>query len=127
MEYRTSAHNDRVRRITQLAKLSCNHPSVVLTADVFPFLCHNKTQTLRPMTMETRCCKVFFPNYSKNISALRYTRTAARMGKRGEMLCFFLFFFVHAAARSGICAFTLKFVNTLIENSSRDDRPSIST
>ena len=39
----------------------------------------------------------------------------------------FLGLFVHAAVRGGTCAFTLKSVNTLIKNSSRDDRPSIST
>ena len=33
----TSAPNERVLRITQLAKLSFNHPSVVLTADVFQY------------------------------------------------------------------------------------------
>ena len=38
MEHSTSAPSERVRRITQLAKLSFNHPSVVLTADVFQFL-----------------------------------------------------------------------------------------
>ena len=37
----------------------------------------------------------------------------------------FLGLFVHAAVRGGTCAFTLKIVNTLIKNSSRDDRPSI--
>ena len=37
MEHSTSASNERVWRITQLAKLSFNHPSVVLTADVFQF------------------------------------------------------------------------------------------
>ena len=35
--------------------------------------------------------------------------------------------FVHAAVRGGTCAFTLKIVNTLIKNSSRDEKPSIST
>ena len=35
MEHSTSAPNERVLRTTQLAKLSFNHPSVVLTADVF--------------------------------------------------------------------------------------------
>ena len=39
----------------------------------------------------------------------------------------FLGLFVHAAVRGGTCAFTLKIVNTLIKNSTRDDRPSIST
>ena len=33
----------------------------------------------------------------------------------------FLGLFVHAAVRGGTCAFTLKIVNTLIKNSSRDD------
>ena len=33
MEHSTSAPNERVLRTTQLAKLSFNHPSVVLTAD----------------------------------------------------------------------------------------------
>ena len=37
MEHSTSAPNERVCRITQLAKLSFNHPSVVLTADVFQY------------------------------------------------------------------------------------------
>ena len=37
MEHGTSAPNERVVRTTQLAKLSFNHPSVVLTADVFYF------------------------------------------------------------------------------------------
>ena len=35
MEHSTSAPNERVLRTTQLAKLSFNHPLVVLTADVF--------------------------------------------------------------------------------------------
>ena len=35
LEHSASAPNERVWRITQLAKLSFNHPSVVLTADVF--------------------------------------------------------------------------------------------
>ena len=39
----------------------------------------------------------------------------------------FLGFFVHAAIRGGTCDFTLEIVNTLIENSSRYDRPWIST
>ena len=34
----TSAPNERVLRITQLARSSFNHPSVVLTADVFQYL-----------------------------------------------------------------------------------------
>ena len=37
MEHTSSAPNERVLRTTQLAKLSLNHPSVVLTADVFQY------------------------------------------------------------------------------------------
>ena len=37
MEHSTSVPNERVLRITQLAKLSFNHPSVVLTAAVFQY------------------------------------------------------------------------------------------
>ena len=37
------------------------------------------------------------------------------MGKTGEKRCFFNLL-VHAAARSAICVFTLKIVNTLIKN-----------
>ena len=33
----TSAPNERVLRVTQLAKLSFNHPSVVVTADVLQY------------------------------------------------------------------------------------------
>ena len=97
--------------------------------------------------METRCCKVFFPDYSNNMktddngnamfqsylskqskkeTGWRYCRTAA-MGNTGKKMFVFLGLFVHAAVRGGTCAFTLKIVNTLIKNSSRDDRPSIST
>ena len=47
-------------------------------------------------------------------------------GKRDKKFVF-LVLFVHAAVCGGTCAFTLKFVNMLIKNSSRDDRPSIST
>ena len=43
MEHSTSAPSERVRRITQLAKLSFNHPSVVLTADIFLYF--NKIST----------------------------------------------------------------------------------
>ena len=56
----------------------------------------------------------------------RYCRTAAR-GRTGKKMFVFYWLFVHAAVRGGTCAFTLKVVNTLIKNSSRDDRPSIST
>ena len=37
MEHSTSEPNERVLLVTQLAKLSFNHPSVVLTADVFQY------------------------------------------------------------------------------------------
>ena len=63
----------------------------------------------------------FFPNYSKNNSA-EDTLVPPLWQKRGG-----IFVFVHAAARGGTCALTLKIVNTLVKNSSRDDRPSIST
>ena len=43
LEYSTSTPNERVWRITQLAKLSFNHLSVVLTADVFQFFIKSKT------------------------------------------------------------------------------------
>ena len=72
------------------------------------------------MTMETRGCKLFFPNDSKNKST-EDTRTAA-MGKTENIYIFSILFF-HAAARGGTCAFMFKTVNTLIKNSSRDDRP----
>ena len=65
-----------------------------------------------------------FPNYSKKKSA-KDTLVPPVWGKREKCVVFFLD--VHAAARDGIFAFTLKMVNTLIKNSSRDDRPSIST
>ena len=38
MEHSTGVPYERVWRITQLAKWSFNHPSVVLTDDVFQFL-----------------------------------------------------------------------------------------
>ena len=50
-----------------------------------------------------------------------------RYGEHGKKILAFLRLFVHAAVRGGTCAFTLKIVNTQIKNSSRDDRPSIST
>ena len=78
---------------------------------------------LRPMTMETRCSKVFFPNYSKKKPA-EDTVGPPLWGTREKNV--FLGLFVHAAVRGGTCAFTLKTV-TLIKNSSRNDRPSIST
>ena len=85
--------------------------------------------SLRPMTMETRCSKVIFPNYSKKKPAedtLVPPLWGTREKKYFEVLVFLLGLFVHASVRGGTCAFTLK-MNTLIKNSSRDDRPSIST
>ena len=43
MEHSTSAPNERVLRTTQLAKLSFNHPPVVLTANVFQYINKNCT------------------------------------------------------------------------------------
>ena len=54
-------------------------------------------------------------------------RSYRRYGEHGIFSSFFLGLVVHAAVRGGTCAFKLKIVNTLIKNSSRDDRPSIST
>ena len=69
---------------------------------------------VRPMTMETRCCKVFFPNYSKKKTA-EDTLVPPLWGKRKKV---FFGLFVHTAVRGGTCAFTLKIVNRLIKNSS---------
>ena len=44
MEHSTSAPNDRVLRTAQIAKLIFNHPSVVLTADVFRYFLSIKTR-----------------------------------------------------------------------------------
>ena len=67
MEHSTSAPNERVLRITQLATLSFNHPSVVLTADVFQFLIKSTTPWSRPheATQVTRnFCGVTTATYS---------------------------------------------------------------
>ena len=50
-----------------------------------------------------------------------------RYGEDGEKMFAVLGLLVHASVRGGTCASTLKIVNTLIKNSSRDGRPSIST
>ena len=63
---------------------------------------------LIPMTMETRCSKVIFPNYSKKKPA-EDTLVPPLWGTRGKMFVF-LGLFVHAAVRGGTCAFTLKIV-----------------
>ena len=85
----------------------------------------HKSGLIRPRTMETRCSKVIFPNYSKKKPA-EDTLVPPLWGTREKMFVS-LGLFVHAAVRGGTCAFTLKIVHTLIKNSSRDDRPSIST
>ena len=79
---------------------------------------------VRPMTMETRCYKVFFPNYSKRnrLKILSYRHHA----ENGKKMFGFSGSFAHATVCGGNCAFTLNIVSTLIKNSSRDDRPSIS-
>ena len=51
MEHSTSAPNERVGRTTQLAKLSFNHPSVVLTADVFQYFCKRSYELARMWTV----------------------------------------------------------------------------
>ena len=71
------------------------------------------------MTMETRCSKVIFPSYSKK-KPPENTLVPPLWEHRKKMFVF-LGLFVHAAVRGGTCAFTLKIVNTLIKNSSRDD------
>ena len=78
------------------------------------------------MTMETRFCKVMLPNYSKK-KPVQDTLSYRRYGEHGKKKFVCLGLFVYAAVRGGTCAFTLKIVNTLTKNSSRDDRPSIST
>ena len=79
----------------------------------------------RLMLMEMRRFKVTFPKTvtkSDRLEILSYRRDR----KNGEKMFVLKILFVHAAARGGTCASTLKIVSTLIENSSRDDRPSIS-
>ena len=77
--------------------------------------------------METRCSKVISPNNSKKKPAEDTTVSYRRYGEHGEKMLVFLGLFVHVAVRCETCAFTLKIVNTLDKNSSRDDRPSMST
>ena len=84
---------------------------------------HTDFTALRSMLMETRSSKVIFINYSKRKPA-EDTLVPPLWGKREKKKGFL-----------GICSrcctrrnlFTLKIVNTLVNNSSRDDRPSIST
>ena len=100
-----------------------NWVSTIQTGRTQTYLWQWKRDVFRPMTMETRCSKVIFPKYSTKETGWRYARTAA-MGNTGEKKMFvFLGLFFRAAVlvRGGTCAFTLKIVNTLIKNSSRDD------
>ena len=78
------------------------------------------------MTMETRRSKAIFPNYSKKKPAEDTVVPPLVYGEHGKKMSVILGLFVHAAVRGGTRAFTLKIVNTLIKNSSRHDRPSIS-
>ena len=48
MKHSTSAPNERVLRTTQLAKLSFNRPSVVLTAKVFQYFIKSTSPWSRP-------------------------------------------------------------------------------
>ena len=82
------------------------------------FLCN------RPVTMETRCSKVIQTIQKRNRLKIR---SYHRYGEHGKKMFVFTGLCVHAHVRVGTCAFTLKIVNTLIKNSSRDDRSSIST
>ena len=67
---------------------------------------------LIPMTMETRCSKVIFPNYSKKKPA--EDTLVPPLWEHGKKMFVFLGLFVHAAVRGGTCVFTLKIDNTLI-------------
>ena len=88
---------------------------LVYTSTTVPGSCFpEKMGDLRPMAIETRCCKVFFPNYSKK-KAAEDTLVPPLWGKRKKV---FFGLFVHTAVRGGTCAFTLKIVNRLIKNSS---------
>ena len=73
--------------------------------------------------LQSLLCKLF----KKEIGRRYYNVSYRRYGENGESCFCFLMLFVHAAARGGTCAFTLKIVNTMIKNSSRDDRPLILT
>ena len=77
------------------------------------------------MTMERDVPKLSFQTIPKR-NRLKI-RSYRRYGNTGKKCLCFLGLFVHAAVRGGTCAFTLKIINTLIKNSSRNDKPSIST
>ena len=61
------------------------------------------------MTMETRCSKVMFPNYSKKKPA-EDTLVPPLCEKRGGEMFVLFIPFLDAAARGGTYAFTLKIV-----------------
>ena len=66
--------------------------------NVAPVVSNVKFEAVRPITMETRCCNVFFPNYSKEISA-EVTLVPPLWGKREKNVCFedYLFTLLYAA------------------------------
>ena len=80
---------------------------------------------VRPVTMERDVPKLSFQTIQKR-NRLKI-RSYRRYGEHGKKMFAFSRLFVHAAVRSGTCAFTSKIFNTLTKNSSRDDRPSITT
>ena len=67
----------------------------------------NEHSLLRPMTMQARCSKVIFLNYSKK-KPVEDTLSYRRYGEHGKKMFVFLGLFVHAAVRGGTCDFTLK-------------------
>ena len=67
--------------------------------------------------------QIFLSRLFKKEIDWRHSRTAAIYGENGEERFVLKIVFVHAAARGRICAFTLKIVNTLIKNVSRDNGP----
>ena len=79
---------------------------------------------VRPMTMGTRCCKVFFPNYSK-ISRLKIL-SYRRYGENEKKCLFWGIICSRCCTRRNL-RFHVEIVNTLINNCSSDDGPSIST
>ena len=113
------------------------------TVSVFRFFFPaGNVRPLKPRLMETRCCKVCFQTPKKKTAEDTLVPPLSGKRKKKTMIVllilsgrthswFFSTFYkilpVHAAARGGTCVFTLKIVNTLIKNISRDDRPSIST
>ena len=76
------------------------------------------------MPMETPSPKVFFQIYCFQITANKIFEPPL-WEKREKP--FFILFFPQTAANGATCFFWLQIVNTLIENSSCDDRRSIST